>query len=432
MFNWLRDIFLDKPAPVVMNPNPTLLADSTRARPGQSLDAINYLYAPSPNTARLLPYYALNIWVYTAVSRLVEAASGANLHVHSKKDISKENPTHPLLDLLGVYGVPNEGQDSLEFLEEHLGFYELTGNSYWFWTTKDRRGGIPDEVYVLDPTNVFVVPGRNRSVDGYMYRHMGHEYKLDAARITHFKKFNPYNPYYGLSALEACTIEATSDRNMALWNADFFGDGVSIPAGIFVIPDDVNDTERDRLDKEINAKHSERRRTAIIRAKQGGTVWHDGGLKQRDLDFENGRLLHRRAIMDALGLPLGLMSEASTEAHARVAERQYYGAVQKRLTRTERKINSDAMYFWSNSDKWFSRYEDMRQAYADWDQTSKKLESMGKLFTVDEIRAREFGAGAKPSEAEVAAVSAAPAPAAASQDNQPSKETQNAEQPAGD
>lgn len=426
MFNWLRDIFLDRPAPAPAEPV-SMLPEFSRARPGQNLDAVNVLYASSPEAARHLPQYALNIWVYTAVSRMIEAASGADLHVQKKDDLSKENPRHPILELLGMYGKPNEGQDSLEYLEEHLGFYELSGNSYWFWTTKNRRGGAPDEVYNLDPSKVLVRPGRDRTVGGYAYRHQGHEYTLDAARMTHFKKFNPFNPYYGMTALEALQIEVKSDRSMAIWNADFFGDGVSLPAGIFVIPETVSSADRDRLDREINAKHSERRRTAVIRAKQGSTVWHDGGLKQRDLDFEAGRMLHRSAVMDAFGLPRGLMSEASTEAHARVAERQYYGAVQKRLERTERKINTDVMWFWPGSDKWSAHYLDMRRQYADWDQTSKKLAAMGNLFTVDEIRAKEFGAAPLPAGAEIAAKAGQPEPAPSGQNNPTEKK--NAEQP---
>ena len=171
---------------------------------------------------------------------------------------------------------------------------------------------------------------------------------------------------------------------MANWNYQFFGDDVFAPAGVLVVDESVSEKERERLEKELEGKHGTRRRTMVFRAKQGSTTWIDAGLKQHDLDFVNGRLLSRQAVYEALGLPLGLWSESSTEAHARVAERLKLNTVWKLHERTAVKLNADALPFWPGASRYEARYRDIRKV--DWQMEKLKLESLRGLMTVNEIR----------------------------------------------
>lgn len=362
---------------------------ATRAMPGQADEGRRWLYATGPNAEEMLVQYALSTWVYVATSRLAEAAASSQLKVFSRTDATKEFPQHPLLDLIGAHGRPNDAQDSFEFWESHFSTLELAGNSYWYWSSK--MGGQPDEVYLLDPRYVKVVPGTTRTIDGYLYNPYGKELRLSPEEVTHFKRYHPTNRYYGLSALEALRLELANDRSMARWNADFFGDGVALPAGIFVIPPSVSDADRDRLDADLNSKYAQRRKTAVVRAKAGDTVWHPSGLNPRDTDFANGRMLSRQAVYEALDLPLGYMSEASTEAHARVAERRFLWSVHRRHVRTCAKLNSDALLFWTGYKNREARFDDVRRDAADWQQMSMKLTALQPFMDRDEIRSRELG-----------------------------------------
>lgn len=356
-----------------------------RGMPGQKLEAVRYLYAQGPNAADYLISYALNIWVYTAVSTLASEAARAALEVWHRGKPQKAD-THGLLTLLGSQGRPNADMDRFEFLERHFSDFLLTGNSYWFWFSRD--GGAPESVYVLPPEGMRVVPGSSEVVGRYALWWNGQEIPLDKVQVTHFRRYHPLSRYYGLSALEALRVEVESDRSMAEWNRQFFGPDAFAPAGILVIDESVSDAEKERLEAELEGKHGPRRRTAVVRGKPGSTIWVDAGLKHHEIDFSQGRLLSRQAVFEALGLPLGLMSESSTEAHARVAERLMLRNVYNLLERTAVKLNADALGFWPGASRYTARFEDVRQA--DWQMESMKLRAIAPFMTRNEIREREL------------------------------------------
>ncbi len=359
---------------------------SERAYPGQRHEAAMFAYGTGQNVADYLSYYALNVWVGTAISRVAEAAAMSALKVHRRGDITDFQDNHGILDLLGEYGSPNDAQDAGEFLEEHFVNWGLTGNSYWYWVAPS--GGRPVEVYNLQPAHVVVVPGVDRTVSHYEYKPVGGlDIRLEPEQVTHFKRNNPYSRYYGMSALEAIRLEITGDRSMAIWNNQFFGDDVGIPAGIIFVPPDTPAVDLPRLTDEFNASYGTRRRTAVIRGTPGSQMYHPAGAVHKDLDFGEGRLLSRQAIYECLDLPLGMLSETSTEAHARVAERQFHAAVDKRLWRTGRKLTADALHLWPAWKSYAVGFEDKRRDVADWEQGQRKVDTMLKTHSINEVRA---------------------------------------------
>ncbi len=381
-------------------PTPAAQA-SLRARPGQSTDQYLYAWGVSQDVSVTLAFYAYNNWVQTAVSRLASRAASAALNVAYKNDPIKLDEMHGLAQLLGARGTPNDYQDSLEFLEMHFTHVELAGNSFWYWDRTLPGFGPPDMVHILDPRCIKILPGAAQGIAAYEYWVNGQKYKIDPGRMTHFKRTNPYSIYWGLSALEALKIEVKSDNSMAAWNAHFFDEDVAIPAGIVVVPTGTPDAEMDRLDDELHSKHGGKRRTAIVRADAGSTVYLPAGVAPKDLDFANGRLLSRRAVYEALELPLGLMSEASTEAHARVAERQLAEAIAMRHTRTARKLNSDALGFWPAPTLRQVKFEDLSLRAADWDRESKRLAAVRPFMSVNEVRTQILQLPATPGGDEV-------------------------------
>jgi len=242
-------------------------------------------------------------------------------------------------------------------------------------------GGAPSEIHILDPRSVQVVPGSDRLVSHYVYTVGGAQLKLDPLQVIHHKRVNPFSPYVGLSAMEALKIEVRSDRSMAQWNLEFFS--VGQPSGILIIDPAVPNDERDRVADELNARHSERRQVAVVRAAVGSSVWNDAGLKHHELDFESGRLLSRQAVYERLGLPVGMMSEASTEAHARVAERRLLASVWRYNNRTASRMQP-MLTFWPGAIRYFVQFQDMR--VQDWQQQQQRITAESGYKTVDELR----------------------------------------------
>jgi HK97 family phage portal protein len=361
-----------------------------RAHPAQIADANAFLYAARPELYETIAHMAYTGWVATAVDRIASRAAAAEVWVEHPDNKLRRFPEHPFLRLLGARGVPSDDTDSFEFWETHYTNFLGMGNVYWWWETASNFGGEPQMVHHLEPEKVRIVPGRDRRVSYYLYEHMGVRRKLFPYEITHFRRANPESRYYGLSMVHAIIRELRSDRAMVDWNEQFFGEDVAVPAGIVVIPADTKDEERDRLADEMSGRYGTRRRTAVLRAEQGSVAYYQAGLAPHDMDFKDGRLLSRQVVYEALGLPLGLLSEASTEAHARVAERQFAHVIGIWQRRTATKINSDAMSFWPLSTQRQVAFEDLAQKNVDWDRELKRVDAMRGLFEVNEIRQQVF------------------------------------------
>jgi HK97 family phage portal protein len=361
-----------------------------RSHPAQKAESAMWMYAPTPDIVPLMVQFALNNWVYKAVSYLATLAASANLFVVDRATELQRFEDHGLLRLIGKYGAPNDQQDSFEFLEKHFTYLDLAGNSYWYWYA--GADGLPGEVHLLEPERVMIVPGRDLTVENYVYRAYGGDVELSPEEVTHFRRPNPFSRYYGLSALQSLYGALQVESGILRWNAEFFGDSMAVPGGILVVPDDVSDAELVRIKAEFVAKHGGKREVAIVRAAAGSTTWLDAGLKPRDVDFSNGRLLTRQAVYEVLDLPAGVLSESSTEAHAVVAQRMLYEAVEVRHLRTVRKLNADALGFWPRARTLAAKFEDVKKRATDWRRESLRINTIAKFFSVDEIRMAEFGA----------------------------------------
>lgn len=369
-------------------PMPTL-TDLTRAAPLQSTTV------PRPQPRMTVDdasyWYAVNEWVFTAVNKIASKAAASFPIVRERT--TQQDVQHELTRLIGANGRPNDFQDAYEFWEMHYSTLKLRGNVFWYWSS--AGGGAPDGIYQLDPSRVRIVPGKTRTIESYIYNLNGREATLSPLQVTHFRSFNPNSgSLYGASVLDTLKLALNTDRSMAAWNNQFFDS--SIPTGILAISDTTSDAEMQRVKLEFEAEHLARRRVSIIRAEPGTTAWYDAGAKQRDLDFASGRLLNRQSVYEAFDLPLGLLSEASTEAHARVAERRFLDSIYTMLSRTASKLTLDALPFWPGFDKFEIAYDDIR--IVDWQARALQLNTLKQFMTVDEIRTSELGLKPMPQE----------------------------------
>lgn len=334
---------------------------SRRNAPGQSA---RWKKAPPP-MADVLAFASLNPWVGAAVANLAEPAALSKLLV---KEGDRVLDNHPLLDLLGELGRPNDGTSVIEYWETVFSHWLLTGNCFLYWWA--AGGGVPTETHVLDPRYVFIQPGAGRMVQHYEYWCEGQRFILPPECVTHVKRFHPFNRYYGMSLLEALRLEVRADLAMADWNYEFFGDGVALPAGILVVDEHTSAQERERIEAEMEALHGYERRTMVVPAPVGSAVWYDAGAKHRDLDFIEGRGFTRKAVYEVLGYPAGLLAETSTEAHARVAERRLLQRIWQIENRFGRSLSADVMPFFSTRRNQLCVFEDVRQT--DWAQEEAK------------------------------------------------------------
>ncbi len=327
--------------------------------------------------------YARSAWIYTAVTRIAEAAALVPFSVYrldGEKPIAVRN--HPIERLLRA---PNPTMSQFELLESTFGYLELSGNAYWYLA--GESSGAPSEIWVLRPDRVRVVPDRARYVGGYVYTLDGLDIPLHADSVIQFKRWHPRDDYYGLSALQAAALASTTDRAMAQWNNNLFSREKGVPAGIVTIKNMVPDSEFERIKKEWQESYGgTQRKTAFIRG-SGEIGWSSLGLSQQESDFLEGRRLNRDEIFQIFGIPLGLYAQTATQANATVARQTFLSdTIYPKLTRFAQKLTQQLAPFYADGERLLILPEDVRGNDAD----LAEVQAARGLLTVNEIRARYF------------------------------------------
>jgi HK97 family phage portal protein len=376
MFNWLSSL-------LVKNPQKPKNALATQP---PHLEAVavhnNHIFHEREEMAQSAEIYRQSSWVHVAVSRIAEAAALVPLRVmrlEGEKRVQVER--HPLELLLDN---PNPTMSRFELFEATLGYLELTGNAYWF-LAGDALGR-PAQIWPLRPERMSIVPHPTNYVAGYIYEVDGLRIPLEPIEVIHFKRWHPANDYYGLSAIEAARLTIDTDKAMARWNKNTFGQDNGVPAGIVNIKDFVNEADYERIKREWRSSYGGgQRKTAFLR---GGTVeWQEIGLSHTELDFLKGRLAHRDEILNIFGIPVGLVSENATEANARVAERLFIErTLWPKLVRLAQRISQELLPFYAGD--YIAEFEDIRPS--DTQARLDEIRAAQSILSINEIRERYY------------------------------------------
>jgi SPP1 gp7 family putative phage head morphogenesis protein len=177
----------------------------------------------------------------------------------------------------------------------------------------------------------------------YKQRVDGVDVPLDAKYLTHFRRFNPYNPYRGLSELASLMLELNVDWNAATWNQSFFGDQNGIPTGLLkpVVGAIVPSADREEYLKQWNTRHSRKRGVGIL---PPGWDWVAAGGSPKDMEFADMREFSREQILAVYGVPpfmAGVLDKANY-ANAREQRALYWnGTITRLLSYFQGVINHD-------------------------------------------------------------------------------------------
>jgi hypothetical protein len=152
------------------------------------------------------------------------------------------------------------------------------------------------------------------------------------------------------------------------------------------VKESVSDTDFERIKREWRQSYGgPQRRTAFLRG--GDMQWQNIGLSHTDLDFLKGREAHRNEILNIYGIPVGLVSENSTEANATVAERIFIErTLWPKLVRIGQKITQELLPFWPGD--YVAEFEDIRPTDA-----QARLEEIRvsyPVLSINEIRERYY------------------------------------------
>lgn len=305
--------------------------------------------------------YATHATVATAISILCEDAAIVPWDLYEtpvgdrKQNVLVAPTSHPPVDdhpLYKIWQHPNDYMDGNQFW---IGTYlsmKVFGECFWYYpdlvlappgAPESVLSLIGGQIRLLDPRSI----KHKISSGGDLSWHQmvdGDEERLDARRLTQFKRWNPYNYIRGLPEIASLIAEISGDAAAAEWNLQFFDDQNGIPSGLLVPTNEADmlspTQERDVL-RRFNSRHGRHRRVGMLPA---GWDWKSVGIDHQRMDFKELRQMSREQILGLFGVPpfrAGVLENANY-ANAREQDKVYWnGPVRRFLSNVKTVIDNN-------------------------------------------------------------------------------------------
>lgn len=271
--------------------------------PMDSQDASGMGRATPQNYKSYLKQYTDAAWVYTCIQRIASQGAGVPLKLYKKtikgnKIESTEIMVHPIINLLNKVNPFVTGVDLKEIT---LSYEELTGNAYWLLDMFE--GGKPTEIYPLRPDRVKILPDKKNYIKEYKYEIANNKYiTLKPEQILHFKYFNSYDDYYGLSPLSAGRTAVNIQKLGDEYNQNFYANSAQ-PHGALVSEGMIKTENKKRIAAAWKQMHQGTRNAHKIASLEGGLSWQALGISQKDMEFISQKKMTREDIMGVFGVP---------------------------------------------------------------------------------------------------------------------------------
>jgi len=256
-------------------------------------------------------------WVLQAVDITASAAALTPLSV--KRIVSGVEPKkipHHEFEMLLLH--PNPLDSRYEFLYGTISMMMLTGNAYWYLSC-DSENEPPSELWLIPSHMIEPIPDGRMYIRGYKYNPgNGTEIFLEKWQICHFRRFNPFSRFVGLSAIESIAMTSQMDLAMQEWNTKFFGEYNARLPGILTFEQMIADTTWDDIKKNTREASKKRELLMLRGVGQGAVQWMQNAVSQKEMEFLNGRMFNRDEIWNTLAPGMvSMLSENATEANSR-------------------------------------------------------------------------------------------------------------------
>lgn len=263
-------------------------------------------------------------WILQCVDSVANSAALAKFSVArviANKE-PKDIPNHPFEMLLES---PNPLDSRYEFLFATVASKKLTGNGYWF-INAESESAPPDELWFIPSHMIIPVPDERMFLRGYMYYPgNGREILLEPWEIIHFRRFNPYSRFIGLSAVESIMTVSVGDIKMQEWNTRLFAENNARLPGILTFQQMIQDPTWEKI-KADTREAAKKRELLMLRGVggtggQSGVNWIQSAVSQKDMEFLEGRDFNKEEIYNTLAPGLfSYLSESATEANSRTGK----------------------------------------------------------------------------------------------------------------
>ena len=270
--------------------------------------------------------YQENAIVYRCINEIANNASRVNMNLFRG---DQEVDNHPLLDLL--YN-PSPTQSQVEWFQGLYSYLLISGNNYMLSVGGDNTP--PTELYNLRPDRIQIRTGQRAMPQSYDYMIGGQiveSYEVDQAtgnsKIKHIKMFNPLDDYYGMSPIQASSVDIDQHNLANKHNVNLLQNGARPSGAVIFKPKDetggsvqLSDNQRSQLQSDINSRFSGTGNAGRPMLLEGDFDWKEMGLSPKDMDFIQLKNMSAKDIALVYGVPSQLIGIPDAQTYSNFAE----------------------------------------------------------------------------------------------------------------
>lgn len=256
--------------------------------------------------------YMGNPDVFAAVETLATACAGVSWYAESKvRGVWQRTEEH---DLLTLWNRPNPRMGNTRFIGDLVRWQCIAGESYA--ARNEKPTGAPKELWVLPPSRVKILPGRDlvEMVAGYEYEIGGCKQTLAASDVLHLAMFNPLDDFYGMSPLAAAAklvdqASAAADYNLALLQNG------GIPPLFLTTQEELGDEEFKAFKKEMHTSWMANKNVGLPQLLEGGMDVKTVGVAPKDMQMLEAQRMFALKFAQVLRVPAEFLSGAEEKKY---------------------------------------------------------------------------------------------------------------------
>ena len=199
--------------------------------------------------------YLYHAWVNIAVNILTRNIARADFTVKNGGDDVTQGK------IFDLFHCPNPALSRFDLWKETAAWWFIEGEAFW-WFGENYSGGIPAEIYILDPRKMRHEGELSGGIDlGFRhiprrwFYHSGSELiPILSDELIHFKDWNPWNSVRGVNPLVSLVLELEQDYYANKANSQLLKNN-AIPQGILKTEQTLRPEEADQLERRWESKY---------------------------------------------------------------------------------------------------------------------------------------------------------------------------------
>ena len=192
----------------------------------------------------------------------------------------------------------------------------------------------PTELYNLRPDRIKIRAGTRAMPVAYDYMLKGQvveSYDVDQAtggsKVKHIKLFNPLDDYYGMSPIQASSVDIDQHNLANKHNVNLLQNGARPSGAVIFNPKDetgghvqLSDVQRNQLMNDVNQRFSGTGNAGKPMLLEGDFDWKEMGLSPKDMDFIQLKNMSAKDIALVYGVPSQLIGIPDSQTYSNFAE----------------------------------------------------------------------------------------------------------------